>query len=302
MFAEELSAAKTIQRMDTQAYGRFHVALHIRKHLRNALGYPLSQIIAQQAGLASEGLDVTTDIDVAAFFATHDYSTLGYRPVHEGIGVIYRFAVEEPLVSWDAIRGWDFYSCPSYLPSAQVLSLFGRCASLDEARLSLCQFRDAIQWGFMTFDLDEIRNSRPFELIHLPEEAFETSRLARQAAGLIIPDQILSSHWEGLLYKPDPTKISDRTEPAIEDIGARQGTVKLMFAHDSSDLDYVRGAASHYFPTLDVACDLARGWFTSLVQNPFGTLPLFLDGGDQLLWDVYLSDGKYRDPGDLFIR
>src|SRR5258708_6202948 len=38
--------------------------------VRNALGFVLKEVFCQQAGLNSEGLDVTTDLDVALFFAT----------------------------------------------------------------------------------------------------------------------------------------------------------------------------------------------------------------------------------------
>ncbi|MGR9249103.1 FRG domain-containing protein [Rhizobium leguminosarum] len=79
---------------------RFSAALKqsVRNQIRNDMlstlirtcGLGLGNIIAQQYGLTSETIDVTEDLDVAAFFATRRYP--GYYHVDEGgVGVIYRF-------------------------------------------------------------------------------------------------------------------------------------------------------------------------------------------------------------------
>src|SRR4051812_30652810 len=55
------------------------VKLFVIRHLRNALGYPLGEACFQQAGWRSEGLDVTSDVKVAMFFALHEWTGSGYR-------------------------------------------------------------------------------------------------------------------------------------------------------------------------------------------------------------------------------
>lgn len=300
VFVEEIPAIDAAQRMSQNDFENLQVILHIRKYLRTALGYPLSQIFSQQAGMKSEGLDVTSDIDVAAFFATHDYTSNGYQLATDGNGIIYRFEVQEAKLNFDAIRTWDFYSCPSYLPSAKIINLFHRCFHDTECLQSIEQYRRAIDWG-LSFDLNKIRNSRPFELIHLPTAAFENSRIVNQSAGLIIPDQILSPHWKIEAFQPSAEKMATRNEPAIEDLSEHNGVAKFRFKHGIENLEYIHGNANYYFPIHDIACEVVRNWFISFTKNPFGVIPLFFDAGSQLLWDRFIRDEKHEDPGNLFI-
>jgi len=48
----------------------------LRGFIRGFLGYALTEILSQQAGLASESLDVTSDPRIAAFFATHNWGQI----------------------------------------------------------------------------------------------------------------------------------------------------------------------------------------------------------------------------------
>ena len=58
--------------------------------LMKNFGKSLGNVLAQQYGINSECLDITSDIDVAAFFATHTWPH--YDKVHtsDRLGVIYR--------------------------------------------------------------------------------------------------------------------------------------------------------------------------------------------------------------------
>lgn len=77
---------------NTRAWWRNDMLLTVLQHA----GLGLGNIIAQQYGLTSEAIDVTENIDVAAFFATRKYP--GYYHVESGShGVIYRFDVREHL-------------------------------------------------------------------------------------------------------------------------------------------------------------------------------------------------------------
>jgi hypothetical protein len=68
---------------------RFKLRFRFLNHIIGDFGVGLGNILAQQYGLGSETIDVTTDIDVAAYFATRRYPT--YAHVATGQGVIYRF-------------------------------------------------------------------------------------------------------------------------------------------------------------------------------------------------------------------
>ena len=82
---------------------RFHAQLTERELIRIRLlgmlmkiyGPAIGNIIAQQYGLNSEALDVTSDIMVAAFFATRTYPRYEHFAADDGVadGVIYRFPV-----------------------------------------------------------------------------------------------------------------------------------------------------------------------------------------------------------------
>jgi hypothetical protein len=99
-----------ITRDDALRYAR---RLHVGDYMLQALGYPLSQIFSQQAGLHSEGLDVTKDLDVAIFFATHSWDGQRYRHVEQdGIGIIYRWPIHCWEITIDRLNGIDFYTCP----------------------------------------------------------------------------------------------------------------------------------------------------------------------------------------------
>lgn len=299
-FVEEQAILQAVLNMppsEMQVYGR---RVSVMKFMQNALGYPMCQIFAQQAGLKSEGLDVTADLDTAVFFATHHLREGRYIPMTTGTGIIYRFQVGDPMLDLDAIRASDFYSCPTYLPSYKILALLGRCGSSDDSIQSLKEYRAAINWGPL-FDLKSVRQSRPFELIQIPEDSLNFSRIINQKAGLLIPDYILNRYWLSETYAPPSQEIGSAGEPCVEDLSHHADVSKFLFSHVPGNLHHVQHDPKHYFPREDVVCSIARGWFLSMLKNPFGSIPLPTDINALLLWQEAFADGLARDPGDKLV-
>ncbi|MBZ0276031.1 MAG: hypothetical protein K8I60_07805, partial [Anaerolineae bacterium] len=229
-------------------------------HLRNALGYALSNILAQQAGIQSEGVDVTEDVDVAAFFATHRFDGRYYYPVEDGTGVIYRYAVTEPELTFDALRKWDFYSCPSYLPSHKIMKLFGTVETLRDCFRSVDDYCQQINWGVM-FDLDAIRDKRPFEHLRMPRFTQYDSRIAHQSAGLLLPDYILTQDWAEEDFAPDAAKMPLEVGklPAVENLALHPGTERFYFTHrPAQTAESPQEITRYYFPLADISRELLR--------------------------------------------
>jgi hypothetical protein len=95
---------------------RFHATLTERELIRIRLlamlmkihGPAIGNIIAQQYGLNSEALDVTSDLVVAAFFATRTYPRYEHFAPEDGAaeGVIYRFPIREQMPDLATLNFW----------------------------------------------------------------------------------------------------------------------------------------------------------------------------------------------------
>jgi hypothetical protein len=81
------------------------VRMHVLNDMMRDYGPSVGNILAQQYGLNSEALDVTTSIDVAAFFATRTYPAYDHFPGSDaaGDGVIYRFPLFESLANLETL-------------------------------------------------------------------------------------------------------------------------------------------------------------------------------------------------------
>jgi hypothetical protein len=157
-------------------------------HVRNALGYPLAEAMFQQAGWSSEGVDVTVDARVALRFALTIWGEDGGKLLPRAEpAVIYRWKVEPRQWTFNDLRAYDYYSCPTYVPTREICRLF-RMGSSQEFYDSLNNYRQAIGWDCLSFDLGNVQNKRPFELICLPNHWRTKSRVERQAAALLLPD------------------------------------------------------------------------------------------------------------------
>jgi hypothetical protein len=97
---------------------RDKIRLRLLGGLIGRFGKSVGNIIAQQYGISSEAIDVTSDPDVAAFFATRRYPEYQhFNGYGDGsVGVIYRFPRHMPPANVVGIRrtvGCGFFNTPS---------------------------------------------------------------------------------------------------------------------------------------------------------------------------------------------
>jgi hypothetical protein len=298
-FVETLSPEAVQARLPDERVVDYARRLLIKDRLIELFGYPLAQILAQQAGLWSEGLDVTTSLDVAVFFATHDYdrATDRYRPIADGSGVIYRWPLAQPprLLSVRDLARLDFYTCPTYLPSTHVLSTFGAADSDATVLMDLIKFMMRRK-GARLEPLEEPAKD-PFDTLTLTPTALSASRIVRQAAALLIPDQILSRHWSNASF---PRIAADRTwsgPMCVEDLALTRDVTAHRFDHDTAHQTDELVDAADTFPRRDACCLLVRecinfcawavrygmGGSISVIGRDVGNL--------RIVWDDFVFDG-----------
>lgn len=96
-YAKDLASSNHIIEIDENQFqqsietdARVKLKFGVMNQIIKDFGLGLGNIIAQQYGVSSEALDVTSDIDVAAYFATRKYPSYSHIS-DSGVGVIYRF-------------------------------------------------------------------------------------------------------------------------------------------------------------------------------------------------------------------
>lgn len=191
-------------------------------YMNNALGYPLTQALFQQAGYSSEGLDVSYDLHIALFFALYRFKNGRYyrKTAGDKPSVLYRWKLPEKGLTLQD----DYYSKTYFIPSLEILKSFAACKDRAESSASLERYLKEIGWGSMQFELPE---KRPFECIKIPEESLTGSRIALQKGALLIPDIIpgrgmLETHgrW-GYPIKDDTdleyNLVQDLSDPSVCD-------------------------------------------------------------------------------------
>jgi hypothetical protein len=235
-------------------------------------GYLLGQALAQQYGFSSEMLDVTSDPLVAGFFATHEAPDF-CAAVQEGIGVIYRFprpkAASPPL----DLGAYNFYSCPAVLDFEELLVRFRVTEQPEELRnevesFLVTSFREKKQW-------------RRWEAFRVSSGILAATRVARQSAALLVPDQI---YVERETQETRFRKL--RVLMAVEDCAAREGTTLFCFRHgrDTSVCGHIR--REYLWPNEEDA-------FFEMVGNVLLT-SVVLDTGQILPSRIDLLDPGYR--------
>lgn len=244
VFHELLATSPAVHNPKKQAQ------MQVVRYLNQTFGYPLSQLLAQQCGLTSEGLDVTSDPDVGAFFATFDFAS-GQFVNAPGVGVIYRFAVPLAQHGVGNFKEYDYYTTPTYL-NPDILKLFTPCDSTSEALDSL--FAYAMQYARNQYD--SMDPERPLELLRLPIGALEKARVVQQRSGLLIPDMILSTFYRGLAKSAPPGKAEKPGQNAIEDLAYRENAKKYFFRHSTDSKRYINAHVQRIFPAQDPFKDL----------------------------------------------
>jgi len=183
------------------------------------LGFRVGQIIGQQYIESAEFLDVTKSPQIASFFATRVGA--GFIPVRSAksrdgsndLGIIYRFDVGPFARASD--NDFDYFSAPPYVDAGKIIS------SLEVPTNMRTSWSPA-NFVFTYLDTD---GHRDWSHLKAPKGTVDTSRIGRQKAGFLIPDEI---HIE----LRDKTGHQSVSFQAVEDLEYRPGTEKFYFIHD----------------------------------------------------------------------
>ena len=268
-------------------------------HIRNALGYALSEAMFQQAGWSSEGVDVSYEAATSMTFALTKWvhGTPIIEPRSEP-AVFYRFKVSDKQWTFEDLRKYNFFSCPTFVPTREICRLF-RTGTYKDFQKSLVQYQKMIKWTATDFDLDDLQNSRPFEFICLPESWTKSSRVEQQHAALLLPDSCRSEHHSlfaqrqdlGMMQKeaidPHGNRLSVKDclhhGSFVEDLSNREGVEKFLIDISSQkNIDEVLPYLNtKLLPETDPSFDLLSNWIKPFYQEitSYGTLP----------WSVNLS-------------
>ena len=111
--------------------------------LLNPFGFVLGMTLAQQYGFSSEFLDFSSDIRVAAFFATHtapeflwDKSQAQLATNKESLGVIYRLPSTKGQLAHRRLDEHDYYTCPGQIHLEDLCRRFeDKSAPANEGRM-----------------------------------------------------------------------------------------------------------------------------------------------------------------------
>jgi FRG domain len=206
----------------------------LRQRLLDTFGYLLGSTLAQHYGLKSEMLDASTNLDVAAFFASHTWPT--WEPMsiesqdHLSPGVIYRIQRRDAGIGREMASTVTYYTAPPTFVMWSFLQEFEADVEMSTALQSLRLF----------FEVFKSSGERHFELLKLPRGTVAASRVGRQAAAVVLPDE-LQIYAEGPFYGPGPAGgfgtigiYIDHKEimlQSIEDIGGRNDVDCFYFRH-----------------------------------------------------------------------
>jgi hypothetical protein len=245
----------------------------IRQHLFDCFGYALGAVLAQQYGFKSEMLDATTDLNVAAFFAT-------YPPTgREGCGVIYVFEGSEVTFDPSQINQYDFYSCPDSLVFTPIIQQFERNCSAAESLQSIRQY----------YEIFRATGERCPEVLRFPVGSATASRIGKQRAAVIAPDFLLRTHpqFSGHPLFGTLTVTGEHYASllAVEDLASRKGVRAFFFRHTAGDLTYCEAARNFWPNDTDFLLDVvafsvsdAFSYFPRSRSNPKNQAR-FLDAG-----------------------
>lgn len=253
---------------------------------RAQLGYLLSQLFCQHCCLGTEGLDVSEELEIAAFFAIYDYGKDAYIDDAETPGVIFRINVgERPRLSMQHLKEIDFYSCPFFASGTEILNLLGRCATQADSFRSLAEYFREKQDLEMTLPTwNDVRTNRPLELIMLPHQGVMGGRVMMQRAGLVFPDIVLPRWFEEYSIPPPPGKTWDGPQ-CVEDLAKSDAVEAFFFHHERRNKTRIGYAPATVFPKADP--------LRSLLSRFISTM-----SGGSLAIPIVVQDTSVFGPGD----
>ena len=277
----ETEAAAKMEESKLRNKKRVHMG-----YVRNALGYCLSEALFQQAGWESEGLDVTSNPDVAFYFATHEFVRNKYQRVPSNgkvEHVIYRWKFKEENWDFDRLNRTNFYNRPTLFPTKKVFSLFDAASSREDFLRSLEMYRRKIGWnggaisGFMW---ENIEGQRPFTEIQIPKEWLRSSRIVNQDAALLFPHVIREFDQSLIEYAISCFKVEQRDKVAVvlndsgkfvEDFTYSNACEVFTFRDDGGGVQALENKLDLYVEN-DITHELVTGWMRSFFRNEFGAI------------------------------
>ena len=212
----------------------------VAEYARHLFGFPLSQLLLQQYGLDSEGLDVTSELGVAAYFASTDRSMDSHAH-----GVIFRFRV--PAVTKDRLYRNDFYDCPFYLGAQSILSVLESCDDWGEASESFKSYRGEYALRCKA----GLSRSRPLHLLKLPVNSVAASRVARQRAGIVFPDMLLAPWYQSLRRRPPKVRSDGVDANSVADLRDVREVSVHRFEHKRDERQQIGVDKTELFPERD---------------------------------------------------
>lgn len=187
-------------------------------------GYLLGSTIAQHYGLGSGLLDATTDPSIAALFAAQKTAT---EP--NDCGVIYRFTRVDTGADLNTLDNYSYWNAPGTIVPGELL------ASL-EVDISLQDSWKALRYSYEMF---KACCGRRWNLLRIPKGTVADSRLGRQKAAFIVPDEFhlrLKEQQYGVGPVFGELRLGEHplVLQAIEDLSTREGTIQYYFRHSYS--------------------------------------------------------------------
>ncbi|MBU0984253.1 MAG: FRG domain-containing protein [candidate division Zixibacteria bacterium] len=239
--------------------------MEFMRYLIQLFGYPFGNILSQQCGLTSEGLDVTHDPMVAAFFAIFDFQLNEF--VEEGTGVIYRIPIDVDETFQNDISKTSFYNTSSCVSAIASLLRLNRCATWEEAAKSFLDY--CVE--FNASDPSQPARKRPLDKLALPLNELILSRVVQQRAGLHFPDMVLPRFYKALNIPPPDGKADWDGPVLIEDVATRQGVDCFSFEHSPKNRFKVLRSPQVLFPSEDPFKAMLKIFASRLPRFVFAT-------------------------------
>lgn len=246
-------------------------------------GYLLGTTLAQQFGLSSQGLDATRSLEIAAFFATHSFHANYKEQERQGIGIIYRFPYEPTDISDRSLNDYNYYNLPSIINLEDVLFRFERAGFRREDMIDLFEcYYGAIH----------VENLKDHDLFMVPESALTSSRVSRQQAVIILPDELRKDRAD---VKPGVDGITLPEFQFIEDIAAREGVEKFYFHHTGTFPSSLPITREQLWPRDDPFLEIIVSIMTALY-------PIMTFSGHVVPQRLDLIDGGYNANDKEFLE
>jgi len=215
---------------------------------------------------------------VAAFFATHDSQDFYDKTLEDGVGIIYRFPYQQVYSAHDGGFQYDFYS---------PYSLIDICNIFENLVYDAADVNDFFNAFKALYTQKMMGEGADFGLLKLPKDSYQKTRIFRQKAVIILPDEIREDDESSEL------SIIGNKLPRyqyIEDLSLRDGTEKFYFRHSKNNESTLK--REYLWPREDPLLYLIIWIISAICQRSFSKDKHFI------MYRLDLIDAGY-DPGEF---